>query len=225
MSIIYERRPSDSPYVESITHGHTESDGSAVRPAENCWHMVFVRTNGRSLPLVVGPWTTSGAATWKEGAEILWIKFRLGAFMPHLATRDFLNSETILPEARRQSFLLKGSSWQFPDYENVETFIDRLVREEVLVRDPVVNAALQEQTKEMSSRTLRHHFLRATGLTQSHIRQTERAQQAAALLEQGIPIVDAVYELGYFDQPHLTRSLKQFIGYTPAQIAQMKTPT
>jgi len=27
-----------------------------------------------------------------------------------------------------------------------------------------------------------------------------------------------VYEAGYFDQPHLTRALKHFIGLTPAQI-------
>jgi AraC-like DNA-binding protein len=29
---------------------------------------------------------------------------------------------------------------------------------------------------------------------------------------------DVVYEAGYFDQPHLTRALKHFIGQTPAQI-------
>jgi methylphosphotriester-DNA--protein-cysteine methyltransferase len=59
---------------------------------------------------------------------------------------------------------------------------------------------------------------KATGLRQNHIRQYKRAQQAARLLQQGVPILDTVYEAGYFDQPHLTRSLKQFIGYTPAQI-------
>jgi hypothetical protein len=33
------------------------------------------------------------------------------------------------PEQRAQSFWLNGSAWQFPDYDNVETFVDRLVRE------------------------------------------------------------------------------------------------
>jgi methylphosphotriester-DNA--protein-cysteine methyltransferase len=55
-------------------------------------------------------------------------------------------------------------------------------------------------------------------LTQSYIRQVERAQRAAALLQQGVPIFDTVYEAGYFDQPHLTKSLKRAIGHTPAQI-------
>ncbi len=35
MSIIYEERLSDSPYVETITHGRTASDGSSIRPAES----------------------------------------------------------------------------------------------------------------------------------------------------------------------------------------------
>jgi AraC-like DNA-binding protein len=31
-------------------------------------------------------------------------------------------------------------------------------------------------------------------------------------------IPDTMYELGYFDQPHLTRALKHFVGFTPAQL-------
>jgi AraC-like DNA-binding protein len=33
-----------------------------------------------------------------------------------------------------------------------------------------------------------------------------------------------VYQAGYADQSHMTRSLKHFIGYTPAQIAQIRKP-
>lgn len=224
MSIIYEERSSDSPYVETITRGWTESDGSTIRPAEVHWHMVFVRHNGRAQPLVVGPWTSAGVVSWAEGAEILWIKFKLGTFMPHLPPRDFLDVETILPGATSQSFWLDSSAWQFPDYDNAETFVDKLVREDVLVRDPVVNAVLQDQPQEMASRTVRHRFLRTTGLTQSHIRQMKRAEQATVLLQQGVSILDTVYEVGYFDQPHMTRALKQFIGHTPGQIVQMSEP-
>lgn len=217
MSIIYEERLCDSPYVETIMRGQTASDGCTIRPAENGWHMVFVRHNSGLYPVLVGPWTRAGIASWKGGSEILWIKFKLGVFMPHLPTRNFVDLEMMLPKASSKSFWLNGSAWRYPDYENVETFIDRLVREEVLVCDPVVSAALQDQLPEMSLRTLRHRFLRATGLNQSHIRQLERAQRAAELLHQGVSIPDTMYEVGYFDQPHLTRALKQFIGQTPQQ--------
>jgi AraC-like DNA-binding protein len=43
-------------------------------------------------------------------------------------------------------------------------------------------------------------------------------------LQQGVPIPDAVYEAGYFDQPHLTRSLKQWVGHTPAQLVRSSKP-
>jgi methylphosphotriester-DNA--protein-cysteine methyltransferase len=76
---------------------------------------------------------------------------------------------------------------------------------------------LQDQVPDAASRTVRHRFLQATGLTQNHIRQFRRAQQAAALLEQGVSILDVVDTLGYFDQPHLTKALKRFTGKTPAQ--------
>lgn len=224
MSILHEQRLSDSPYVETVTHGWTVSEGSTIRPAEINWHMVFVKEHGRSHSLIVGPLTTAGIVSWGEGAEILWIKFKLGAFMPHLPVRDFLDSEESLPDAAGKSFWLKSSAWQLPDFENADTFIDRLAREEILSLDPIVNAASREQMLDIPSRTMRHHFLRATGLTQSRIRQMKRAQRAVALLQQGVPILDAVHEVGYFDQPHLNRSLKQFIGHTPVQIIQSSQP-
>lgn len=224
MSLTYEERLSDSPYVETITHGWTSNAGSSIRPAEMNWHMVLVRVNGSFRSIVVGPWANAGVASWGEGAEIIWIRFKLGTFMPHMPTRKFLDTELILPEAAGKSFWLKSSAWQLPNYENVDTFIDRLAHDELLVQDPVVRASLQYQLPETPSRTVRHRFLQATGLTQTYIRQIERAQQAEAFLRQGKSILDTVFEAGYFDQPHLTRSLKQFIGYTPAQIVRMSQP-
>lgn len=212
MSMISEERLSDSPYIESVMRGWTLREGTAIRPAEIHWHMVFVKYPGGTLALTVGPLTTSGIASWGEGGEILWIKFKLGVYMPHLPMKVYRNGEQILPDASRNRFWLKGAARQIPDFENAETFIDHLVREEDLVHDPVVSAALQDQPPEMSDRTLRHRFLQATGQTQGHIRQYERAIKAASLLRHGVSILDTVFEAGYFDQPHLTRSLKQFLG-------------
>src|SRR5215218_4069153 len=95
-SITSRARRSDSPYVESIMHGRTLSDDSPTRPAECHWHMVFVERDGEALVVFVGPWTTVGVAHYAEGAEILWIKFKLGAFMPHLPAGRFLDTETVL---------------------------------------------------------------------------------------------------------------------------------
>ncbi len=221
MSLSYEERLSDSPYIEKVTRGWTTSQGSTIRPAEVSWHMILTRHSGGTQFMLVGPLETSGMAIWGGEAEILWIKFKLGTFMPHLPTKDILESETSLPEASSRSFWLKGSAWQFPNYDNADTFVQKLVHEEVLAYDPLVNDVLQGELPEISPRTVRHRFLRATGLPQGHIFQFGRARRAECLLQQGWSILDTVHEAGYFDQPHLTRSLKQFIGYTPAQIIRM----
>lgn len=222
MTILYEQRLSDSPFIETVTQGYTPCTGSTIRPAESNWHMVIVKWAGNTQCLVVGPLPKAGTVAWGEGAEILWIKFKLGAFMPHLPIAHYLDRETALPLATGQAFWLQGATWALPTFANTETFVERLVRQEVLVIDPLVGAALQEQLPATAPRTVRHHFLRATGLSQATIRQMQRAQQAAGLLQQGVPILDAVHELGYFDQPHLTRSLKQFVGYTPAQLLRLR---
>ncbi|HEX6033996.1 MAG TPA: helix-turn-helix domain-containing protein [Anaerolineales bacterium] len=224
MSLSFEARVSDSPYIESVTRGWTLGQGRTIRPAEIHWHMIFEKHPGSVRAIVVGPLTSSGIVRWGQGAEILWIKFKLGVFMPHLPTRNYLDEEQVLPEVSRERFWWKGAALQFPTFENVETFVDRLRHEEDLVHDPVVTAALQDQLLDVSPRTVRHRFLQATGQTQSHIRQYERAIKAASLLRHGVSIADTVFEAGYFDQPHLTRSLKQFIGYTPAQILAERNP-
>jgi len=226
MSLSYEERLSDSPFVEKVTRGWTTGEGSTIRPAEVSWHMILTSHSGGTQFMLVGPLETSGVVSWGGEAEMLWIKFKLGVFMPHLPTRDILESEKSLPESSSRSFWLKGSAWQFPDYENADTFVQKLVHDEVLAYDPLVEAALRGEptVQSVPPRTMRHRFLRATGLTQSHIVQFERAQRAADLLRRGWSILETVFEAGYFDQPHLTRSLKQFIGYTPAQIVRMSQP-
>jgi hypothetical protein len=219
MSLIYKERLSDSPYIEMVTEGRTTGRSMTIRPSEINWHMVFTNYKGSLQPLLVGPLTSSGVVNFVEDVEILWIKFKIGTFMPHLPLRNFLDAETLMPDAAsKTSFWLKSTAWQMPSYENADTFVDRLAHDDILTQDPVVKSALQSQIQlpDMASRTVRHRFLRATGLTQIHILQFERAQQAVALLEQGTPILDVVYQLGYYDQPHLTRALKRFIGRTPA---------
>jgi len=218
MLFTFDERPSDSPFVERIWRTHSERAGSFLSLAMSHWEMVVTRHNGKTTLTVRGPETKATPLHCPADGEWLGIRFKLGTFMPDLAASNLVDEAVNLPNAASQSFWLQGSAWQFPDFENADTFVDRLVRDGLLVREPVVDAALQGQLKDLSLRTALRHFLRTTGLTQSAVRQIERARYATILLQQGVSILDAVYEAGYFDQPHLTRSLKYLIGQTPTQI-------
>jgi AraC-like DNA-binding protein len=224
VSSISNERISDSPYVATVWHGIAGESGRFIAPADGRWELIVKRHEGKTSLVVSGPVTKAVPSAFQAGTEILSIKFKLGTFMPYLPVSKLLDTRTILPEASSKTFWLNGSAWQFPDYDNADTFIDRLMRDDVLVYDPVVDTALQNQHQDWSIHTIRRRFLKATGFTQSSIRQIERARYAAMLLAQGTSILDTVYEAGYSDQPHLTRSLKRFIGQTPAQLIGIRSP-
>ena len=52
------------------------------------------------------------------------------------------------------------------------------------------------------------------------LRQIERARRATLLLREGMAPGEVAAEAGYFDQAHLTRSLRKLIGLTPGGIAR-----
>ncbi len=223
MAVTSEERLSDSPLVESIWRVHAESDGVDIVSADMSWDMIITRQDGKTNLTVWGPMTKATPIPHTAGSEALGIRFKLGTYMNTLPTYSLPNAGTVLPEANSKSFWLNSSAWELPSYENVETFVNRLARNGLLGLDTVVEAALQGDLPDVSLRSVQRRFLRITGLTQRYIRSIERAQQAASLLNSGKPILDTVYEAGYADQQHLTKSLKRFLGQTPAQIAGLRS--
>ncbi|SRR5258708_29856749 len=219
MSFLYEERLSDSPSVQTIWHTWTECNGCYLASADGSWDLLISRQDATTTVLLCGPTTKATPVYYTEGVECIGIRFQLGTCMPHLPTNHLLDAGTMLYEGTSTSFWLGNSPWQFPDYENADTFVDRLVRADLLVRDPIVDAVLQGHLQDLSPRSVQRHFLRTIGLPQRYLRYIERAQQAALLLKQGVSIQDTVFQAGYADQSHLTKSLKRLTGQTPAQIA------
>jgi len=225
MSFILEERPSDSSFVQAVWRNESERAESFISTAGTHWEMVWMRHRDQYTFTVRGPETKATPADLPADAEWLGITFKLGTFLPDFPPGSLLDREDVkLPEATRRSFWLGGSTWEVPTYGNANTFINRLSRAGLLVRDPLVEDVLHEVPLDLSPRALQYRFQRATGLTRKAVQQIQRAWQAAALLEQGTPILEAAYQLGYFDQAHLTNSLRRYMGQTPAQISQALEP-
>jgi AraC-like DNA-binding protein len=224
LKFAFDTRPANSSLVEIVWHTHSERPGTFTSVAASNWEMVITTFGGKIMITARGPETKASQADFPADAEFFGITFKLGTFMPHLPIKTLLDKQdATLPEASSNSFWLCGSAWELPTFENADVFVDRLIRQGILVRDPVVEAAIQGHTPHMSIRSLQYRFLQATGLTHKTIQQIERARSAVSLLERGTAISDAAFELGYFDQAHLSNSLKRFVGSTPAQIAQKST--
>jgi len=217
----FEARPSDSPLVNQIWRTYSESAGSFISTAAAQSGIVIMKHEGKLSITFRGPETRASVADYPAGAEWLGVNFNLGAFYPHLPLTGLRDrNDLILPNATSRSFYIYGSAWDFPGYEDADAFIDRLIREEVLAFDPLVGAVLDGRARDLSPRTVQSRFLRATGITQVTVKQIERAAEAVAMLERGVSIADTIFEAGYFDQAHLTRSLKRFTGRTPGEIAR-----
>ena len=219
MYLICEERLSDAPFVQRVWRNQGERAGPFISIAETEYALVVTKLKGKTIITLRGPTTGATPAFCPSDAEFFGIQFKPGVFMPNLPPKIVMNRQDInLPDASHTSFCLNVSAWQYPNYENADTFVNRLVHDGLLVYDPIVATVLQGQPVDTSIRTVQRRFLRATGLTHNTMYQINRAQYATTLLKEGASILDTVHQAGYFDQPHLTRSLKHFIGLTPAQI-------
>jgi AraC-like DNA-binding protein len=219
MTLSFDKRPSDSPFVNMIWRAESDMSGCFSSSAVSHWEMVVTRQEEDIFLTVRGPRTRSTSTTIPEHTTLLGIQFELGTFMPHLPPSCLVDDALTLPTVSDNLFWLKDSAWQFPDYDNADTFADRLACEGLLVFDRTIEKALQNKPVHLSTRSVQRAFAHATGLTQRKIAQIQRARHAMTLLQRGMSILDTVVCAGYADQPHLTRSLKQLMGHTPAQLS------
>lgn len=221
MLITFADRRSDSPFIERVWRSHSDRAGVFHSAAACHWGMVVTRLEGKVSLTVRGPETKATLADLPAQGEWFGVLFKLGTFMPLMRSSDLRDrNDVTLPNATKRSFWLNGSAWEFPSFENMETFVNRLVRSGLIRSDRTVESAIRGELQNVTTRTEQRRVLQITGLTRGAIHQIERARQAVLLLKQGKPILDVVHETGYYDQAHLTRSLERFIGQSPARIAR-----
>lgn len=223
MFLVFEDRPSDSPFIERVWRCHSERAGQFHSIASPHWEMALSRLKGRTFLTIRGPETRATMADCPTDGEWFGIRFKLGTFMPSLPVSALIDRQDVeLPDKSGRSFWLDGGQWEYPDFETAEAFVARLVKDGLVTRDPAVQAAIAGDDQALSRRSVQRHFVNATGMTHATFRQIERARHAVQLLREGHSILDTVHEAGFFDQAHLTRALKQLIGQTPTHIARQE---
>jgi AraC-like DNA-binding protein len=219
--IHFEDRPSDHPFVEKVWRCHSDRADTFLSVAANSFEIAITRLGGKSFLTLRGPETTASALDCPAEGEWFCVRFKVGTFMPRFlpgSLRD--HNDVTLPAATGHSFWLNGSVLEYPNFDNAEIFVKRLAKSGIVLRDPIVDDTLLRRPCKLSLRSGQRHFLRSTGITYNTFRQIERARYATILLREGVSTLDVVSSLGYFDQAHLTRSLRRFIGQTPTQITR-----
>ncbi len=221
MNILRESRPSDSHLIHAISRSIYLEDSQDVTTPDGSWDIVFIKHQDQVKVLLTGLITQPVALANQAGDEIFVISFKPGVFLSHLAGTQTVDTGSLLPKARNHSFWIGSDIVEIPTFENVESFVARLTKNSLLANDEIVTAVLErgaEETNLFSERSIQRHFMLATGMTFKRLQQIQRAQKAVELLKQGKAAVDVAYEVGYSDQPHMTKALKQMMGQTPGEI-------
>jgi AraC-like DNA-binding protein len=213
-----EVRSSRSPLVAETWQSRSEPEESFISVAATHWEMVVTRQRGSARLTMRGPETRATIVPIPHDAEFFGIQFSVGTFMPGLPPGRLVDRTVTLPAAAGGAFWLEGSAWELPGPDTADVFVDRLVRAGLLVHDPIVAEALHGDVKGFSTRSLERRVARATGLSRGAAGRIRRAEGAVELLSRGVPVSEVACRTGYADQPHLTRSLRRFVGQTPSEI-------
>jgi hypothetical protein len=221
MFLQFEVRKSTSPFVERIWRCQSRTGGPFLSMAEGNIELVITRLPGFLAVTLRGPVSKGSLYECPPDGEWLAIRFRLGTYLPRIPTAALIDHQDVqLPVLANRRFWFGDLTWEIPDYENAEVFVDRLARAGVIARSHATDAAVEGDVDWMSQRSVQRHFRRVTGMTFSSYQQIQRARHAASLLTSGSSILDATSAAGYFDQAHLTRSVKLLIGMTPARLVR-----
>src|SRR5262249_51756609 len=150
MFLVFEDRLSDSPFVERVWRSHSERADTFHSIAASHWEMVVTRLKGKTTLRVRGPETRATTIECPAEGDWVGIRFKLGTFMPLLPARDLSDRRDVtLPGATSRYFWLNGSAWEYPDFENAETFVKRLVRDGLIAGDHPVSAAFKGQRRDL----------------------------------------------------------------------------
>ncbi len=218
MGLRFGTRRSDSPWIDAVWTCAGEEVTEMTSVAGVRCGLVFWERAGRAYAGVTGPETRAGTAPVPVGATFTGIEFAAGTSLRVVPTPALVDGGIELPDTTRRTFRLDGARWATPGSDDAEALVESLVRAGTVVRDPLVAEVLRGHRPAVSGRTLERRFRAATGLTRGAVRQIERARTAAHLLAAGDPAAEVVAKLGYFDEPHLARALRSYVGRTAGQL-------
>ncbi|WP_053207374.1 helix-turn-helix domain-containing protein [Jiangella muralis] len=218
MELRFETRGSGSPWVDTVWTCTSGQVAQMTSVAGVRWGLLFWEQDGRAYAGVTGPETRTSTAPVPAGAAFVGIEFAVGTSLRAVPTADLVDGGILLPDATHRTFRLDGGRWETPGPDDAEALVGRLVRAGIVVRDPLVAEVLRGGDPAVSERTVERRFRASTGLTRGAVRQIERARTAAELLAHGEPAADVVAKLDYFDEPHLARALRAYVGRTAGQL-------
>ena len=217
------QREADSPFVEQVTEVAYEEQTREWATPDGRWDIVVFKRRGVTTVLQTGAILRPVLLENAPGDTFLAISFKPGVFAPRTPGNEMIDRAVWRPVVSARSFAMETETLEIPTFDNVEQFVQRIARRDLIVRDELVDSVVRGQPRAATARSMQRHFLSAVGMTPKQFAQIQRACHAVELLRRGMTPAAVAAEAGYADQPHLTRALKAIMGQTPGELVRMRT--
>ncbi len=214
----HARRGSSHPWIDTVWQTVCLTDGIYKATPDGSWDLIFRMAPGEEPVVFL-------AGQGKEPVDVPYAAGEYGvviSFAAHVyVTQDRqtgMNAPVRYLPVNADSFVLNGVALPLPAFENAESLTDRMVEAGLLQSDDVVAKAFTANPKAASKRSVQERFKKVTGITQQDFQLIRRAQEAVRRLKAGDKPAAVAADLGYTDQPHMTKSIKKIMGHLPSNL-------
>jgi hypothetical protein len=220
MGLIFNAVAGELPLVQRVWSASCHAATGFVSAVKSSSMICFARSGDRLTVHLHGPETMGASLTCPEGWEFFGVELRLGAYLPlHPPSGLTDRKDAPLPVLPGNRIVLDNREWEMPTEQNVDVFVNRLVRAGLLIFDPLVDEIRHgERPRGMSERIAQIRFRRAVGISHRKLVSIEQARHAAQLLTAGRSIAEVVTVCGYYDHPQLARAMRWATGHTPGEL-------
>jgi hypothetical protein len=220
VGLVFDAVAGDVPLVTRVWTATCDAATGFTSAAKGSSMIAFARTGEGTTVHLRGPETRATAMSCPEGCEFFGVELRLGASVPLFPPAGLVDlNDVVLPNPSGDRLVLDNRDWEMPTAQNVDVFVERLVRAGLLCGDPLVDDIRHgERPRAMSERTAQLRFRRAVGISRRKLVSIDRARDAARLLAVGGSMADAITAGGYYDQPQLARAMRWATGHTPGEL-------
>lgn len=215
---MWEERCSECPEIRTVWRAFADESGEYTDDATEHWGLSFIRRPDGSLGAeLAGPRVERKHITGNAGESYWGVELAAHVVIPGV-DKGLLRGEISQLEVESGEVVLAGRRYPIPEWAGLESFVQSLLADGVLVADADIRRALDGNSVGLSQRSWQRRFRAVTGLRRKEIERLERARRAYVLLSEGLTPGEVALAVGYADQAHLTRELRRIRGETPARI-------
>ena len=220
MALIFGDVDGQSSLVQRVWTATCDAPTEFTSVVKGASMLCFARIGGDRTVNVKGPETSASQMSCPADSEFFGVELQIGVYLPMFppaGLTDFNNA--LLPTTPAGRLVLDNRDWEVPTEQNVDVFVERLARADLLITDPLVDKLRHDDPPPgMSERTAQLRFRQAVGMSRRKLLSVDRARAAARLLAAGGSIADAIVTGGYYDHPHLSRAMRWATGHSPSEL-------